>query len=190
MSSTGAAWIAVAALLLAPAVSGQAQVQSFVSLPHAVDLEQGSNTISMRVVAQVSCNPDLDGPTPLQVVVLAGSIGPNDGGGPAWKFQGPSWNLTWTSHAGNHSIDQVIDIEIDAFGYGESGVADEFSIGVSGLRNASSTTCTSSGYTVPARSGHAHIQAGARPAESKDAPALALPLLAVSLAVLGGWRKP
>jgi hypothetical protein len=189
MRSTGAAWIAVAAVLLAPAVTGQAQVQSFVSLPHAVDLEPGTNTISMRVVAQVACNPELDGPAPLHVVVLAGASGPDDGRGPAWTFQATSWNLTWTSNGGNHSIDQVININVDAVGYAESGVAEEFSIGVSGLRNASSTTCTPSGYTVQARSGHAHIQVGARPPEGKDAPALALPLVAVVVMVLSRWRR-
>lgn len=189
MRSMGAVLIAVAAVLLAPVVAGQAQVQSFVSLPHAVDLQPGVNTVSMRVVAQVACDPELDAPAPLRVIVLAGAIGPDDGRGPAWTFQTTSWNLTWTRTAGNHSIDQVIDIDVEAVGYGETGAADEFSIGVPGLRNASSTSCTPSGYTVPARSGHAHIQAGARPAESKDAPVLALPLLAILVVVLAWGRR-
>lgn len=189
MRSMGAVLFAVAAVLLAPVVAGQAQVQSFVSLPHAVDLQQGANTVSMRVVAQIVCNPELDGPAPLHVVVLAGAVGPDDGSGAAWTFQTTTWNLTWTNSGGNYSIDQVIDINVEAAGYGKTGIAEEFSIGVSGLRNASSTMCTSSGYTVPARSGHAHIQAGARPDEGKDAPALALPMLAVAITALARWRR-
>ena len=186
-----AIFAALALLFFLPTVVAQSpgQAQTLVSLPHGVEVAAGPNAVAMRVVANLVCDQALAGPGPLQVMLLAGAQGPDDGKGPAWTFQETSWNLTWTKSGGNYSIDQTFTVQVTGFGYGEAGVADEFSVGTTALRNASSTACTATGYTIPARSGHAHIQAGPRPAETKDAPTAGLPLLALGILLLVARRR-
>lgn len=182
------------ALAILPTAAAQTtgQAQAFVSLPHAVDLTIGANEVPVRVVAQLACEPGLSGPLPLQVVVASGAQGPNDGKGSAWSFTQTSWNFTWTQNGSNYTVDESFTATVTGQGYGTTGIAEEFSLSTSALRNAASTSCTTTGYSIPARSGHAHMQVGARPTETgKDAPGWTVggvAVLLVALALVG--RKP
>jgi hypothetical protein len=180
-------------LLLLPAAQAQGlgQAQAYVGTPHEVSLLVGSNQISIRAVALLQCTPGMQGPGPLQVIVAAGAQGPDDGNGSAWTFAQTSWNLTWSDEgAGNFSIDETFTIDVDAQGYGDRGYFGEFTVSTVALRNASSTACTSTGYTIPARGGHSHIQVGPRPVQqSKDSPMPAAPILALALVAVALSRR-
>jgi hypothetical protein len=179
--------------LLLPVVQaqGEGQAQAYVGTPHEVSLLIGNNEISIRVVALLQCTPGMQGPGPLQVIVAAGAKGPDDGNGSAWTFAPTSWNFTWRDEgAGNFSIDETFTIDVDAQGYGDRGYFGEFAVSTVALRNATTTACTSTGYTIPARGGHAHVQVGPRPLEqSKDSPILAAPLLAIALLAVALSRR-
>jgi hypothetical protein len=178
-------------LLRAVQAQGPGQAQAYIGAPHEVSLLVGSNEISIRVVALLQCTAGMQGPGPLQVIVAAGAKGPDDGNGSAWTFAPTSWNFTWSDEgSGNFSIDETFTIDVDAQGYGDRGYFGEFTVTTVALRNASSSACTSTGYTIPARGGHAHIQVGPRPMEqSKDSPMLAAPILALALVAVALSRR-
>jgi hypothetical protein len=187
----------IALICLLPAAIAQTQqvpgqAQAAIQTPHEVSLQIGENPFLFRVVAILQCSSGLVGPTPLQVVVSAGARGPDDGNGSAWTFTATSWNFTWQADgAGNYSIDEEFTVNVDAEGYGSTrGYFGEFTINTVALRNASSTVCTSTGYTVPARGGHAHISVGPRPVQtSKDSPGLPVAGVIMCLAALAWTRR-
>jgi hypothetical protein len=184
-------------LILLPAVQAQTQAtpgqaQATIQTPHEVSLEIGENPFLFRVVAILRCTSGFEGPAPLQVVVSSGAKGPDDGNGSAWTFTATSWNFTWQDKgAGNFSIDEEFTITIDAEGYGARGYFGEFAINTVAVRNAANSACTSTGYTIPARGGHAHISVGARPVEtsSKDSPSPAFAATIICLAALAALRR-
>lgn len=179
-----------AAVTQSQPVPGQAQAA--IQTPHEVTLDIGGNLFLFRVVAILRCSAGLGGPVPLQVVVDAGARGPDDGNGSAWTFTTTSWNFTWQEPtADNYSIDEEFTVDVRADGYGRRGYFGEFSINTVAVRNASSTTCTSTGYTVPVRGGHAHISVGPRPPEeaSKDSPGLGLAGAVICIAALAVARR-
>jgi hypothetical protein len=169
------------------------QAQAAIQTPHEVSLEIGENPFLFRAYAVLRCTPGLEGPAPLQVIVAAGAHGPDDGSGSAWTFTQTSWNFTWQDDgAGNYSIDEEFTVTVDAEGYGSTrGYFGEFTMSTVAVRNASSSACTSTGYTIPVRGGHAHISVGARPASTdpKDSPGLGLAGAAMGLAFLALARR-
>lgn len=182
--------LALCLLLVLPVVSAQTPgiVQSYVGLPHAVELVIGYNEVSMRIGAFLACEEGKAPPVPLALRLLDGGSGPNDGNGPAWTFAQSSWNLTWTQMDGNYSIDDTITFPVQAEGYGAAGRGAEFTIGITAATIPDA--CTTNGYTVPARSGHAHIQVPARPAPapSEGAASPAVGLILAGLALVA-WRR-
>ncbi|MHB1260134.1 MAG: hypothetical protein ACYC2H_00315 [Thermoplasmatota archaeon] len=196
---TATALLVLLALSLVPGGQAQSPVRPLgagdaaVSAPHGVELVTGENDVMVGLAAIVRCDPALAGPDPLTVVLLAGAQGPGDGSGVAWIFTDTSWTFNWTTTGdGNYSIREEFAMPAVAHGYGTTGYAGEFSVGIGALRNASSSVCSPTGYTMPARTGHAHIQVGPRPPPAttdRDAPALELGLGLTALALLAMRRR-
>lgn len=184
-------------LILLTAVEAQTQgtpgqAQAYLQTPHEINLEIGENLYVLRVVVSLRCTAGFEGPAPLQVVVSAGALGPDDGNGSAWIFTPASWNFTWhENEAGNYSIDEEFTVTVDAEGYGGRGYFGEFTMNTLAVRNDSTTVCTSTGYTIPTRGGHAHISVGPRPvaAPSNDSPSTAFTATIICLIGLAAMRR-
>jgi hypothetical protein len=190
--------LAITALLcLIPVALAQSQpipgqAQATIQTPHDVNLDIGENAVALRVVAILRCTDGMAGPAPLQVVVGSGAKGPDDGNGSAWTFRATSWNFTWQEPTpNNYSIDERFTITVDAEGYGSRGYFGEFAVSTVAARNATATACTATGYTIPARGGHAHIGVGARPpaADAKGSPGLGFAGVVICLAALAVSRR-
>ena len=197
-SLTATALLVLLALSLVPGAQAQSQVRPLgagdasVSAPHGVELVIGENNVKVGLTAIVRCDPALAAPDPLTVVLFAGAQGPDDGSGIAWTFTGASWTFNWTTPGdGNYSIREQFAMPAVAHGYGTTGYAGEFSVGIGALRNASSSVCSPTGYSMPARSGHAHIQVGPRPPPEtdRDAPGFEVGLALTALALLAVSRR-
>lgn len=176
------------ALFFVPLVSAQAPPgtgDAFLGMPHAVTLKIGANEVDVTVQGDVQCDEGFAAPPPMHVRVTSGIFGSSDENGPAWSFDETDFKLNWTLHADNlYTIDETLAIPVTGNGYGARGVSGEFAVA---SNRADNDTCSSNGFTLPTKSGHAHISVPARPADNQ-APGLSVVLVAVGLLALARWR--
>lgn len=176
-------------LLIAPAAMAQSydvgQGDAYIGLPHSMRFNIGANDLEVVVAAIAVCEDGFDAPAPLRIQVPANA--PDDGDGPAWTFAENETMVDWTlGDDGNYTIEETIRLSVTGQGYGDTGRSVEFALQTVPVEDAS---CSSAGFTMPARSGHTHASIPARPAAANDVPGPGIALVGLSLAAAATGRR-